>query len=780
VSRHKEATGLDMEAAQAWELCVLLLVAAGYVAIGVNSFLNRIGRKQQSRRSEILAECERCSVELVHSVVPDAIVPEYRFRGMHLKMSSIHIGFDNVGVKLKSNGRCILEGVTGEFQPKRVAAIMGPSGAGKTTFMNALCGRAYYGTVSGEIRLNGRPASIAEFKPLRGFVPQDDIVHAHLTVREQIFYSAKLRNPEGTAPEVLDSIVEDVLNVMQLLDVQHSLVGNVETRGISGGQRKRVNIGLELAARPTILMLDEPTSGLDATTALDIVRSLQKLTEIGMTVVMVVHQPRYSLFTLFHEVLLLGLGGQTVYLGPSTGALPYFKSLGFPIPQHENPADWFMDVISGKVRNEGAPSPSRKQPELASHWKESAKQGPERSMGHRHATNPDDKFKFHNAVDSKLELLGLGDVSAISGGHFSQILQSAGISPSEPALAEMKKRIGFEDDSVSRRGLARFLLGLRSSFSNDALSDVPDWEKDMEASEASMVSGASSLATVDKKMVGKRAHFWPQYRVLLHQNAIRWVRLWQQKTLSTLLVIAAAIMFGAQCTDKLVPGNILCPLKINLSHLAVGLMVGIACLQIFGADRPTFWRESASGIRVIAFFLARISVSLFDVLLWTYIYTAVWMACASAPCPYWIWLIAFRMTAVSSAGIGLLLSAVVPEHSSTLATAVTILIMGGGISEPETVAEAAGTFKEVLAFLSPFTWAIGENYLAVINLQGGEEAVIDFAIDIVEGYKNIILSLGGEYLGYVTAAYISCGVFGMLALVSGYLTLRFSYRGKQA
>ena len=94
----------------------------------------------------------------------------------------------------------------------------------------------------------------------------------------------------------------------------------------------------------------------------------------------------------------------------------------------------------------------------------------------------------------------------------------------------MKKRIGFEDDSVSRRGLARFLLGLRSSFSNDALSDVPDWEKDMEASEASMVSGASSLATVDKKMVGKRAHFWPQYRVLLHQNAIRWVRLWQQKT----------------------------------------------------------------------------------------------------------------------------------------------------------------------------------------------------------------------------------------------------------
>ena len=524
-------------------------------------------------------------------------------------------------------------------------------------------------------------------------------------------------------------------------------------------------------------MLDEPTSGLDATTALDIVRSLQKLTEIGMTVVMVVHQPRYSLFTLFHEVLLLGLGGQTVYLGPSTGALPYFKSLGFRMPVHENPADWFMDVISGKVRNED--TPSLKQTELASYWKEQAKPTADRSAGHRHATTADDKFRFFNALDAKLESLGLGDVGAITGEHFSQILQSAGIAPSELACAEMKKRIGFEDGAITRRGLAHFLLCLRSSFSRDAMSDIPNWEKDMEASEAS-ASSVSSRETVDKKMVAKRAHWWPQYRVLVHQNAIRWARLWQQKILSTLLVTAAAIMFGAQCTDKLVPGNILCPLKINLSHLAVGLMVGVACLQIFGADRPIFWRESASGVRVIAFFLARVSVSLFDVLLWTYIYTAVWMACASAPCPYWLWLIAFRMSAVSSAGIGVLVSAIVPEHSSTLALASVILIMGGAISEPQAISEAAGSFKEVLAFLSPFTWAIGENYLAVINMQGGEEAVIDFALDIVEGYKNIILSMGGEYLGYVTAAYISCGVFGMLALVSGYLALRFSYRGKQA
>eukprot|EP00435_Cladocopium_sp_Y103_P042805 s1431_g11.t3 len=203
---------------------------------------------------------EKCSVDLMHSLVPHAALPDYRFRGMHLKMSAVHVGFDDVGVKLK-NGKCILEGVTGEFRPKKVAAIMGPSGAGKTTFMNALCGRCYYGTTSGEIRINGQVSSIAEIKNFRGFVPQDDIVHEHLTVREQLYYSARLRNAEDTSRKVIEYIVEDVLNVMQLVDVQHSLVGNVERRGISGGQRKRVNIGLELAARPSILMLDEPTSG---------------------------------------------------------------------------------------------------------------------------------------------------------------------------------------------------------------------------------------------------------------------------------------------------------------------------------------------------------------------------------------------------------------------------------------------------------------------------------------------------------------------------------------
>ncbi|CAJ1329185.1 unnamed protein product [Effrenium voratum] len=755
-----------------WEQCMLGLFVAGYVVLVVNALINRRSRLAQTSKSKIMNDCERCSVEMVRNIVPDAAVPEYRFRGMRLKMSAIHIGFEKVGVKLNSDGRCILEGVTGEFRPKKMAAIMGPSGAGKTTFMNAICGRAYYGTVTGQIRVNGKVSSIAEIKQLRGFVPQDDIVHEQLTVREQIYYSARLRNAEGTPKAAIEHIVEDVLNVMQLLDVQHSIVGDVEKRGISGGQRKRVNIGLELASRPTILMLDEPTSGLDSTTALDIIRSLKRLTAIGMTVVMVVHQPRYSLFTLFDEVLLLGLGGRTVYLDSSEGVLPYFTGLGFKMPEHENPADWFMDVISGKVKNEA--NPGLKSSGLAEVWNEKMDGVQEQDVVMQQRGTREDKFTFAKCLEEKLTAAGLGGADQLTKKQFLEFLSDLGIEkPCDAAAEQLMERIGFQEGVVTKQRLSSFLFCLMGSFSQDALSDVFDSNLDMGYSEASEVSEVP-----DGKSSGRRGRFFFQYPVLVHQNSIRWARHWRHKVFSTALIMFSACVFGQQARDKLSPDSVLCPIKINISHVAIGELTGVAVLAIFGSDRPVFWRESASGIGVTAFFLARVTVYAFDVLLWTYAFTAAWALTSSAPCPFWLWLIAFRMTAVSAAGIGVLMSTLVPKQSSTLATSVVILIAGGAVSEPQVVADARG-FTSALAFLSPFTWAAGENYLAVIASMGGEEMVNYFAIPMMDGYKRVLESVGGGSLDYLTASYISCGVFGSLSLIFGYLGLRFSHRGRQ-
>jgi ABC-type multidrug transport system ATPase subunit len=125
---------------------------------------------------------------------------------------------------------------------------------------------------------------------------------------------------------------------------------------------------MELVADPTVLFLDEPTSGLDSSTSQEVCDSLRKVAEKGLTVVAVIHQPRYEIFRMFHDVLLLGKGGRTVYLGPSEEALPYFENLGFKCPQHTNPADFFMDVISGLVHREG--DPAFKPEDLFRFWEE--------------------------------------------------------------------------------------------------------------------------------------------------------------------------------------------------------------------------------------------------------------------------------------------------------------------------------------------------------------------------------------------------------------------------
>ena len=126
-------------------------------------------------------------------------------------------------------------------------------------------------------------------------------------------------------------------------------MGSISNRGISGGQRKRSNIAVELVLRPSLLFLDEPTSGLDAAVAHDVVSAMAGYSQRGMSVVCVIHQPRHSIFSMFDSVLLLGQGGQTVYLGPQGLTVPFLNFLGFELPSGESTADFLMDVIAGEA-----------------------------------------------------------------------------------------------------------------------------------------------------------------------------------------------------------------------------------------------------------------------------------------------------------------------------------------------------------------------------------------------------------------------------------------------
>ena len=205
---------------------------------------------------------------------------------------------------------------------------MGPSGAGKTTLLNTLMGKVDPSfKQTGELRINDKLCNIKDFRAVIGFVPQEDIMMRELTVRDNIEYSARTRLPPTWTDAEIKQHVDAVLDALSLAHVQHTRIGDEKTRGVSGGQRKRVNIGIEVAACPVALYLDEPTSGLDSTAALEVTDALKNIAHAtGITVAMVIHQPRYEIWAALDEVLFLAPGGRTVFLGNLKEVEPYFQS----------------------------------------------------------------------------------------------------------------------------------------------------------------------------------------------------------------------------------------------------------------------------------------------------------------------------------------------------------------------------------------------------------------------------------------------------------------------
>ncbi|KAF7252825.1 ATP-binding cassette sub-family G member 2 [Varanus komodoensis] len=199
--------------------------------------------------------------------------------------------------------------------------------------------------LSGDILINGITLP-SHFKCISGYVVQDDIVMGTLTVRENLEFSAALRLPLSMSFEEKQERVEQVLKELDLSKVADSKVGTYFIRGVSGGERKRTSIGLELITHPRVLFLDEPTTGLDASTANAVLLLLKKMSLQGKTIIFSIHQPRYSIFKLFDTLTLLA-DGKLLYHGPADNTLRYFKSLGYVCEPYNNPADFFLDIING-------------------------------------------------------------------------------------------------------------------------------------------------------------------------------------------------------------------------------------------------------------------------------------------------------------------------------------------------------------------------------------------------------------------------------------------------
>ena len=268
------------------------------------------------------------------------------------------------GITYTLGHRHILDNISGCVKAGQVMAIMGASGAGKSTFLDILARKSKRGIVSGTTLVNGREVSDAEFKNVIGFVDQEDTLMSTLTVYETILYSALLRLPREMSFEAKKFRTLETMNELGILGIRDMRIGEsgaysrlgfhesthpksvLGHRSISGGEKRRVSIACELVTSPSILFLDEPTSGLDAYNAYNVVESLVSLARnYNRTVVFTIHQPRSNIVALFDQLLVLA-AGKLVYSGEYSKCQDYFTNIGQPCPPGFNIADFLSSYYS--------------------------------------------------------------------------------------------------------------------------------------------------------------------------------------------------------------------------------------------------------------------------------------------------------------------------------------------------------------------------------------------------------------------------------------------------
>ncbi|KAI3943534.1 hypothetical protein MKW92_032456 [Papaver armeniacum] len=251
-----------------------------------------------------------------------------------------------------SSTKVLLNDISGAAREGEILAVLGASGSGKSTLIDAIAGRIDKRTLKGSVMLNDEALNTRLLKLLSAYVMQDDLLLPMLTVEETLMFSAELRLPCLLSKSKKKARVEALIHQLGLQNAANTIIGDESHRGVSGGERRRVSIGINIIHDPVILFLDEPTSGLDSSSALTVVKTLQRIAQSGSIVIMSIHQPTYRILGLLDRLTFLSRG-QIVYSGTPTDLSRFFSELGHPISENENPTEFALDLINEYEGSEG-------------------------------------------------------------------------------------------------------------------------------------------------------------------------------------------------------------------------------------------------------------------------------------------------------------------------------------------------------------------------------------------------------------------------------------------
>ncbi|XP_076169704.1 ATP-binding cassette sub-family G member 4 isoform X2 [Ptiloglossa arizonensis] len=284
--------------------------------------------------------------QLIKDTTEDKQIDSATVRFMETKaVDTVDIIFENitytVSLGCRKGQKEILHGISGRLPAKQLIALMGPSGAGKSTLLDVLSGYRMTG-VNGNVYINGRSRQMNSFRKCSAYITQDDRLEPLLTVIENMRVAADLKLPTKIPQYEKETIIEEILTTLGLFEHMNTRAGR-----LSGGQKKRLSIALELVNNPTVMFLDEPTTGLDSSSCMHVVNLLKLLARQGRTIVCTIHQPSASLFQFFDLAYVL-TKGECLYHGATSQLIPYLKNMKLPCPMYHNPADYVIELACGE------------------------------------------------------------------------------------------------------------------------------------------------------------------------------------------------------------------------------------------------------------------------------------------------------------------------------------------------------------------------------------------------------------------------------------------------